>query len=485
MSNVKFKSAELFLRNAHTRMPFRFGSTCLLGCPQNVMRVEMDVEGQSVTGHSAECLIPGWFDKRPRPYEEQINDQIAAIYHARDRFADLLCEEKPFFPAWLEVYESMKAFSAANDIPMLVCSFGFSVIERCLLDGIARRHDLSFGEAIRQNIYDIDPGAIHPELAGYEPMEWLPDEPVTEIAVRHTIGLIDPLTKAEAQQGEPINDGLPESLEEYVEQSSLHYLKIKLSNNLEHDLDRLTQIAGIIEKVRGTDYAVTMDGNEQYKTAAELTELYDRIQSTPALSTLWENTLLLEQPLYRAEALNEDLADDIRTLAAIKPIIIDESDAALDSYPKALAMGYTGTSSKSCKGPIKSIMNAGLTWLRNGKGAHNDYILTGEDLTTAGMIALQGDLALVATMGLKHVERNGHHYYRGLTYLPESEQARILEAHSDLYHETDGYTAVNIEDGTLHIESLQCPGYGFAIQPDLSSYTPAAEWEFSSLGIDQ
>jgi hypothetical protein len=32
---------------------------------------------------------------------------------------------------------------------------------------------------------------------------------------------------------------------------------------------------------------------------------------------------------------------------------------------------------------------------------------------------------------------------------------------------------------------LHCPGYGFAIEPDLSSYTHADEWEFSSLGIDQ
>ena len=485
MNSLKFINAGLYLRNAHTRMPFRFGSTCLLGCPQNVLKLEVEVEGEAVTGYSAECLPPGWFDKRPRGYEEQIADQIAAIYHARDTFAALLKTPQPFFPVWLKVYESMQAFSAETGIPMLVCSYGFSILERAMLDAIARRHGLSFAEAIRQNIYDIDPGAIHEELSGYEPFEWLPLAPVSEIAVRHTIGLVDPLTKADAEQGEPINDGLPEALEEYIERTSLHYLKIKLSNNLESDLERLTQIAGIIESVRGSDYSVTMDGNEQYNNAKELIELYDRIQTTPALKTLWENTLLLEQPLNRAVALNEEYADDIRALAAVKAIIIDESDASLVSYPKALAMGYTGTSSKSCKGPIKSIMNAGLTWLRNGKGAREDYILTGEDLTTAGMISLQADLALVATMGLTHVERNAHHYYRGLTYLPESEQARILAAHPDLYHDQPGYTAMNIDDGMLHIESLQCPGFGFSIEPDLSSYTPADEWKFASLGIDQ
>jgi hypothetical protein len=415
----------------------------------------------------------------------QIQDQIAAIYHARTAFAERMRDPQPFFPTWLEVYESVKTFSADSGIPMLVCSFGFSMLERALLDAIARRHQMSFGEAIRQNIYGIDPGAVHVELRGIEPAEWLPTESLKKVALRHTIGLVDPLTRSDAHEGDPVDDGLPESLEEYVERYGLRYLKIKLCNDLEADLERLTSIAGIMRRLRGEDYSVTMDGNEQYSTPAELMELYERIQSTPALETLWKNTLSMEQPINRAQALNPELSVGIRALAALKPIIIDESDAALDSYPQALAMGYTGTSSKSCKGAIKSILNAGLNWLRNGKGERSDYIMTAEDLTTAGMIALQGDLALVATLGINHVERNGHHYYRGLNYLPTSEQLRILEAHPDLYHAFSEGAAVNIDSGDLNITSLHCPGYGFAIEPDLGSYTPADEWEFSSLGIDQ
>ncbi len=485
MNAVDFVDAQLYLRNAHTRMPFRFGSTLLLGCPQNVLKLDVIIDGEAVTGHSAECLIPGWFDKRPRTYELQIQDQIAAIYHARSAFAERMQTPRPFFGVWLEVYESMKAFSVDTGIPMLVCSFGFSILERAMLDAIARRNHMSFGEAICQNIYGIDPGAVHVELKGYEPADWLPAEPLSKVALRHTIGLVDPLTRSDAHEGDPVDDGLPESLEEYVERYGLRYLKIKLRNDLEADLERLTSIAGIMGRLRGDDYSVTMDGNEQYSTPAELMGLYERIQSTPALETLWKNTLSMEQPINRAQALNPELSDGIRALAAAKPIIIDESDAALDSYPRALAMGYTGTSSKSCKGPIKSVLNAGLNWLRNGKGERTDYIMTAEDLTTAGMIALQGDLALVATLGIQHVERNGHHYYRGLSYLPTSEQQRILEAHPDLYHAFSGGAAVDIDSGDLNITSLRCAGYGFAIEPDLSSYTHADEWEFSSLGIDQ
>ena len=48
--------------------------------------------------------------------------------------------------------------------------------------------------------------------------------------------------------------------------------------------------------------------------------------------------------------------------------------------------------------------------------------MTGEDLTCLGVVPVQADLALVATLGLAHVERNAHHYYPGLSYLPECER---------------------------------------------------------------
>ena len=59
--------------------------------------------------------------------------------------------------------------------------------------------------------------------------------------------------------------------------------------------------------------------------------------------------------------------------------------------------------------------------------------MSAEDLTTQAGLAVQQDLALVALLGLGHVERNGHHYVRGLAALPRTEQAAFLAAHPDLY----------------------------------------------------
>jgi hypothetical protein len=92
--------------------------------------------------------------------------------------------------------------------------------------------------------------------------------------------------------------------------------------------------------------------------------------------------------------------------------------------------------------------------------------MTGEDLTTQAGLAVQQDLALVAFLGLEHVERNGHHYVDGMAALPPCEQAAFLAAHPDLYERSHGAVRLRIADGGLAIGSLACPGFAAAAEPD-------------------
>ncbi len=80
-------------------------------------------------------------------------------------------------------------------------------------------------------------------------------------------------------------------------------------------------------------------------------------------------------------------------------------------------------------------------------------------------MAVQQDLALVALLGLGHVERNGHHYVNGMAGLPEAEQTAFLAAHGDLYERSAGAVRVRIADGRLRIGSLACNGFGVAAEP--------------------
>ena len=64
--------------------------------------------------------------------------------------------------------------------------------------------------------------------------------------------------------------------------------------------------------------------------------------------------------------------------------------------------------------------------------------MSGEDLTTLAGACVQQDLALVALLGLTHVERNGHHFIDGFDGRPKAEAVRFMEAHPTLYADTPG-----------------------------------------------
>jgi hypothetical protein len=150
-------------------------------------------------------------------------------------------------------------------------------------------------------------------------------------------------------------------------------------------------------------------------------------------------------------------------------VIIDESDESLDAFPQARALGYTGVSSKTCKGLYKSILNRARCERWNAEAGQATYFMSAEDLTIQAGLALQQDLALVSLLGIGHVERNGHHYVNGMAALPEGEQHAFLAAHPDLYERSHGATRVAIRDGLLAIGSLDVPGFASGAMPDWTS----------------
>ncbi len=172
--------------------------------------------------------------------------------------------------------------------------------------------------------------------------------------------------------------------------------------------------------------------------------------------------LFIEQPIHRGEALRRDVS----ALSALKPVIIDESDASLDIFPKARALGYRGVSSKSCKGLYKSILNRARCQHWNGQAGEARYFMSGEDLTTQAGLSVQQDLALASLIGMSHIERNGHHYVNGLAAVPEAEQAAFLAAHASLYHRADGAVRLTIRNGKIELASLDRPGFAASAEPD-------------------
>jgi hypothetical protein len=300
---------------------------------------------------------------------------------------------------------------------------------------------------------------------------WLPAQPLQRVVVRHTVGLTDPLERGDQADGERLNDGLPETLEECIAAYGLTHFKIKLSGKAGDDLTRLCRIARLLARTAGPRYVVTVDGNEQYPSVATLQEFWRAVVDEPALQDFLSHVTFVEQPLHRDNALQEDVGQALGEWEQHPPLLIDESDGALDSLPKALALGYIGTSHKNCKGVFKGIANRCLIEYRQRLNPDRGFMMSAEDLANVGPIALLQDLAVVATLGVPHAERNGHHYFRGLSMWPASIGEKVLESHGDLYERQSDYATLQIRQSSVSLASVVAAPFGLAFDMPLEQDT--------------
>jgi hypothetical protein len=459
------------------RLPFRFGVITVTHGRQAVVVARVRLEnGRVVEGMAAETLAAKWFDKDPALTDTQNEHQLRrAIEIARHAY--LAAGPQTPFALFADNYATILAQAAIERLPPLVAGFGPALLDRAILDAVLRAHGVSFATGMRANVAGMTAHPAIADLGGFDWNGFLADlSPRWRIAARHTVGLVDPITRADQPAGSRVEDGLPETLEEVCLTYGHSHFKLKVGGDIAADIDRLCRIAAVLDHLV-PGYRVTLDGNEQYEDAKAALALWRAIEAEPRLASLRSSVLFIEQPVKRAAAL----AADITPLAAHRPVIIDESDGTLDAFLVARERGYTGVSSKSCKGFYKSLINLARCHVWNAEAGAAHFFVSGEDLTTLAGLCVQQDLALVSLLGLGHVERNGHHFVDGFAGRPRIEAERFLAAHPGLYRATERGPRLAITEGMLDLASLDCPGFGSAVLPDTAAMEPMpqAAWPIS------
>ena len=479
---IRVLDTDLFVLNMHTRMPFRYGITTLTAVPHLFVRATVEVDGKRQVGMSADHLPPKWFTKNPDTSPRQdIDGLLEVITTARD-VARAVPKQETVFAWWRRMYASMAAWGGGWGKAPLLVHFGTSLWERAVIDAFCRAEGTTFAAALRRNWLGVDLASLHAELNGAEPAALLPAEPLRTIVSRHTVGLTDYLTDREVPPSERVDDGLPQSLEECVRAYGLTHFKIKLWGDAAKDLERLRGIADVLDRTAGGDYAFTLDGNENFKAIEPFRALWDSLAREPSLSKFMRGLLFVEQPLHRDVALGEDVRREFLAWPDRPPVIIDESDGEVRSAARALECGYAGTSHKNCKNVFKGIANACLMAARNQSNPAGRYVISGEDLSNIGPVALQQDTAVVASLGITHAERNGHHYFKGLSALPEEIQSAALRAHADLFRRHErGYVTFRVERGRTEVGSAVDAPFGVAFDFDPSQFTPLEQWSYDTL----
>lgn len=265
---------------------------------------------------------------------------------------------------------------------------------------------------------------LGPRYRGRYLSDLLRPAPAPKVPVAHTVGHLDALTPGDVRPGAP-QDGRPNALTEWIAREGLLCFKVKLcGTDLAWDIDRYLSVFRTAQAARPRggkcESRCSVDANEQCPSPAYMVEFLARVrESAPAAFAALQ---YIEQPterdLYRH-------CFDMHELAAIKPVIIDESLTQVSDLDEAIARGWSGVALKTCKCHSLALLIA-------ARAESEGLMYMVQDLTNPG-IALLHSIGLAAWVRSPlAVETNARQYYPD-TSLPES------AVHPNIFAIHDGY----------------------------------------------
>ena len=253
-----------------------------------------------------------------------------------------------------------KARSLATPIPKLCTLVVASAFDAAIHDAYGKAFGRSVYETYSSEFMSRDLSAdLGPSFKGEYLDKYVPSKPKARMPVFHSVGASDPLDASDMQARTRIEDGLPNTFEEWIPRDGLIRFKIKLNGgNLEADFTRVVRIDQIVNRAQARrgikDWKYSLDFNEGCPNVAYLLDFLRRVRE--ATPTGFERILYIEQPTARD--LAKDRANVMHEAAKLRPVVIDESLTDLETLLLAREMGYTGVALKACKGQSQAMLMA-------------------------------------------------------------------------------------------------------------------------------
>jgi L-alanine-DL-glutamate epimerase-like enolase superfamily enzyme len=334
--------------------------------------------------------------------------------------------------------EITSAAGLAETMPQLAVLVSASPIEAAI-------HD-AFGKALGENSYNL----LGEEFVGRDLAAYLTDDfageyldrytsrdPKPTMPLYHLVGALDPLTDGEVSK--PVDDGLPETLGEWIAADGLTHLKIKLNgDDLAWDVARVVaveQVAAEAQARRGCgQWFYSLDFNEKCANVQYVLDFLAKVreQSPAAL----DRAQYIEQPTHRDLKANPE--NRMHEAAKIKPVVIDESLVDLESLLLSRELGYSGVALKACKGHSEAL-------LMGAAAQKYGMFLCVQDLTCVGASFLHSASIAARIPTVAAIEGNGRQY------CPVGNRGWD-ERLPGMF---------NVTDGTLATAELDGPGLGY------------------------
>ncbi len=271
-------------------------------------------------------------------------------------------------------------------------------------------HD-AYGRANVVNSYN----ALSKEFVNHDLAEYLDEsfageyldqytlrEPQDRLPLYHLVGALDPLTAQDIDKR--IDDGLPETLGEWIAADGLTHLKIKLAgDDLDWDVDRVLavdRVASEAQSARGCEqWFYSTDFNEKCENVQYVLDFLARVKGQAPAA--YDRIQYIEQPTSRDLKANPD--NRMHEAAKLKPVVIDEALVDYDSLLLSREQGYTGVALKACKGQTDSLFLAAAA-------QKFDMFLCVQDLTCPGYSFLHSASLAARIPTIAAIEGNGRQY---------------------------------------------------------------------------
>lgn len=318
-------------------------------------------------------------------------------------------------------------------MPVLAQLVSASALDAAIHDGYGRVHGKNSYRTLSREYLDSDLSHfLDASYRGDYLDRFVLPRPKPRMPLYHLVGALDPLTDADIERR--INDGLPETLPEWIAADSLTHLKIKLSgDDRQWDIDRVLAVDAVASEAqaaRGCEtWWYSCDFNEKCESPEVVVAFLQAIkQKNPAA---FDRIQYLEQPLPRDLRVTEDQRVD--EAARLKPVVVDESLVSYEAFRQAKELGYTGVALKACKGHTESLLMAAAA-------QKNGMFLCVQDLTCPGQSFLHSASLAAWIPGVAAIEGNARQYCPA----PNAEWAK---EYPGLFDITDGTVATGTLDG--------------------------------------
>ena len=465
-SGIRPTGAEIYFLPIQNRLPLKFGAEVVTSVTCARVRlfvdgVSGDIRGKRAEGWGETPLSVQWvWPTSTLTYEDRhealrsFAGEIAgrwASFEGRGHAMEIghAFQEGPLRELWSSWNARRAPLEPMPWLAALVASSAFDLALHDAYGGICGLPTYeTYGPAhLRHDLtrFLTPASASGVDFTGKLPSDFLQLPPPTRVPAWHLVGGKDAVEPDELDGTEP-GDGYPVLLRDWIRQDGLKCLKVKLrGNDARWDYARLARVGRVA--LEESCHWLSADFNCTVTEPAYVNEILDQMLVDDP--RLYGMLLYVEQPFPYDLELNRI---DVRSVAARKPLFMDESAHDWRLVRLGRELGWTGVALKTCKTQTGALLS--LAWAK----AHGMTLMV-QDLTNP-MLAQIPHVLLAAHAGtIMGVETNSMQFY------PDASRAEA-QVHPGLYRR---------RGGSVDLSTVRGPGFGYRhdeIQRNLSA--PAA-----------